>query len=124
MGELIVNELNWVKIRNACRKRLKTYFRSNDLDDAVQEAVAFCWREIAEHDTSIGLAVFRSCGRVRRGQRVTWQPQGRKERWELEINATRAYRAPLSDDDYQGRPGLICAQEFRLAQMDPALAYA
>ena len=107
-GELIVDDVNWTKIRNACRKRLKHHFHWNDIEDAVQEAAAFCWRNIAERETPIGLAVFRACGRVRRGQRITWEPQGSKPRWELELNATRTYRAPLCDEDYAGRPGLIC----------------
>lgn len=119
-----MNEIHWAKLRNACRKRLKTCFRWNDLDDAVQEAVAFCWRDVAQHETPIGLAVMRACSRVKRGQKVTWEPQGRKERWELELNGPRAYRAPLCDGDYSGRPELICAQEYRLAQLDPAIAYA
>src|SRR5260221_216154 len=91
----IVDQINWSILSNACRKRLKNHFRRADIDDATQEAIAFAWREVAEHDTPIGLAVVRACSRVKRGQRVTWQPQGRKERWELEISATRAYRAPL-----------------------------
>ena len=119
-----MNEIHWDMLRSACRKRLKSQFGRNDIDDAIQEAVAFCWREVAEHDTPIGLAVFRACGRVKRGQRITWEPQGRKERWELALNVNRAYRAPLCDEDYADQPGLICAQEFRLAQIDPSIAYA
>lgn len=119
-----MNRINWEMLYHACRKRLRAYFRSSELDDATQEAVAFAWREVSMRDTPIGLAVFRACGRVKRGQRITWEPQGRKERWELELNAHRAYRAPLSDDDYAGRPGLICAAEYRLAQLDPEIAYA
>lgn len=116
--------INWAQLENACRKRLRYAVVWNDLDDAVQEAIAFAWREVAEHDAPIGLAIVRACSRVKRGQKFTWEPQGRKERWELEINCQRAYRAPLCDDDYAGRPGLISAQEYRLAQLDPAIAYA
>ena len=93
-------------------KSLRASRHGADLDDAVGDAILFAWKDIANNGTEIPLALWRAVRRVRRGQSPLWEPANR-ERWEQDCKP--GYAHPLSAEDYAGRPGLICAQEYREA---------
>ena len=93
-------------------RELRGSRRGADLDDAVGDAILFAWKDITQNGTDIPLALWRAVRRVRRGQSPLWEPANR-ERWEQDCKPGYAY--PLSAEDFAGRPGLICAQEYREA---------
>ena len=87
------SQLNWPRIRNAIRKRLRAHFRIaglnwSDFDDAVQDACGFAHTSIIR-GVCPGLAIFRSVGRVKRGQTLTYAPAAR-DAWEERPDVTRS----------------------------------
>lgn len=75
-----MQDLNWPKLRNAIKRRLRYMVEPQDLADAVQEACGFAWIMI-DDGTDPGLAVWKSVQRVLRGHTLTYDPAAR-ERWE------------------------------------------
>lgn len=87
-----MQEINWPKLRNAIKRRLRYRVEPQDLADCVQEACGFAlldigdeWEDMVEHYGSANLACWciarRAVGRVLRGQTFCYQPAAR-ERWE------------------------------------------
>jgi len=77
--------LNWPKIRNAIRKRLKLRgLRSHALDDATQDACGFAILDIRS-GTEPGLAVYRAVSRAAKGHTLTYSPK-LSDRWEREYD--------------------------------------
>ncbi|QDT57299.1 hypothetical protein Pan44_53670 [Caulifigura coniformis] len=87
--------VDWNRLRNAIRKRLRHHFRTNDrnwtdFDDATQDACGFAVAAITR-GIAPGLAVFRAVGRVKRGQTLNWEPTKRSERpWEERADFSRS----------------------------------
>lgn len=96
-----MSEVNWLKIRNAIRRRFRTADNRQwlpsvlsrcaamgiDVDDMVQDACGFCVKSIAAYDDTsskvgagytreqwIGVAICRAAGRAKRGQSIAYKP--------------------------------------------------
>lgn len=87
--------INWSRLRNAIKKRLRDHWRLNhlpwqELDDAIQNACGFAFESV-RRGVAPGLAVFRSVGRVKRGQTFVYEPANRSERsWEERADFSRS----------------------------------
>lgn len=84
-----MEQLDWVILRNAIKKRLCHNVEPQDLADAVQDACGFAWQDVERNGLdrfeSMKLACYciarRAVGRVLRGQTFCYEPINR-ERWE------------------------------------------
>jgi hypothetical protein len=86
-------EVNWQRLRNAIRKRLRHHVRTTgrnwgDLDDMIQDACGFAFQSI-QRGTPAGLAIFRAVGRAKRGQTLTYEPHNRAS-WEESFDPSRS----------------------------------
>lgn len=93
MNTTVDDQTNWPKLRNAIRRRLKQHWTVNhlpfsDLPDAIQDACGFAVESI-QRGVEPGLAIFRACGRVKRGQTLTYTPANRAA-WEETPDWTRS----------------------------------